>query len=190
MVNPLVEMIVGTIQRTYSLLLKVTDEMSTAQLTRVVEATSPPIAWHFWHCARWADRLQSAMRTLSDQAKPDIKSETWRRNSVAEEWGFDAESLGFSESGTRINGQIARELTWPDRSRLHEYGRNALSAADQALAELTAHGIDASCESIFTRDEDATVGTDLIRYLTHLSRHLGMIEAVRGTIGMQGSATV
>ena len=50
--------------------------------------------------------------------------------------------------------------------------------AQDALRQATASGID-----------DARVVDLLCTYLTHDNRHLGMIEALRGMLGLRGSAT-
>jgi hypothetical protein len=39
-------------------------------------------------------------------------------------------------------------------------------------------------------DNETTLGDALIGYIAHANRHLGMIEALKGVLGMQGSVTV
>jgi hypothetical protein len=165
-----------------------TNEKNIAvQLVRTENSLSPSVAWHLWHCARWADRLQSALQCLPDEPGPDKAREIWYRDSLAKKWGLPAENLGIYEMGIRMDADVTHKMEWPDPASLLEYGRKTTATADKTLDAIA--DLETKCRSIFPRTEYATIGSDLARYLTHLCRHLGMMEALKGTLGLKGTAT-
>ncbi len=55
------EIIVARIHQVHGWLLKSVDSMSEEQFTHAPGTVAPPIGWHLWHTARWADRLQASL---------------------------------------------------------------------------------------------------------------------------------
>ena len=68
---------------------------------------------------------------------------------------------------------------------LFDYARRAFGTADVAVAAVAEDG-----RGRASQRPDRIVGTVIMISLTHNSRHLGMIEALRGAMGLKGSATV
>jgi hypothetical protein len=119
--------------------------------------------------------------------------ERWHVDGVAQRWGFvDPASLGFYETGMSMTDEAAQHLPFPPKETLLAYVRDALALADSTVQSLT----DAELESAeqlqpMTEElwEPGTVANAIMGYVTHDSRHLGMMEALLGLQGARGSAT-
>lgn len=139
--------------------------------------TSPPIAFHLWHTARWADRWAEAV-----SGNP----QRWHREGLVTKWDFP-EAQGKGDTGMELPDGQAAALPFPGRDQLATYLRGAFSDLEQAVG-----GLD---DETILRDADDLLGglapldDSLIRHLSHVSRHLGMIEALRGVRGGHGTAT-
>ncbi len=86
-----------------------------------------------------------------------------------------------------MEDEASEQLRLPGKAALLECTRAAFDEVDGLLDGLSEHG---PRQAIRTpqvgNDELASL---LFVYLTHDSRHLGMIEAMRGVLGLSGSAT-
>ena len=139
--------------------------------------TSPPIAFHLWHTGRWADRWAEAV-----SGNP----QRWHREGLVTKWDFPAEQ-GKGDTGMELPDEQAAALPFPGRDQLATYLRGAFSDLEQAVG-----GLD---DETILRDADDLLGglapldDSLVRHLSHVSRHLGMIEALRGVRGGHGTAT-
>ena len=139
--------------------------------------TSPPIAFHLWHTGRWADRWAEVV-----SGKP----QRWHREGLVTKWDFPGEQ-GEGDTGMELPDEQAAALPFPGRDQLATYLRGAFSDLEQAVG-----GLD---DETILRDADDLLGglapldDSLIRHLSHVSRHLGMIEALRGVRGGHGTAT-
>ena len=109
--------------------------------------------------------------------------EVWQRDGLAKLWEFDAAALGPYANGTGMDPDVLAGLRWQNKNQIEDYARNAFESAERIIGPLDADGL-----------EDAagwggTVAEELVMHLTHQSRHLGMIEAARGVLGLEGTAT-
>jgi hypothetical protein len=140
--------------------------------------TSPSIAFHLWHTGRWADGWAEAVSGHAQR---------WQREDLTTKWEFPAEQ-GKGDTGMEMPDEEAAVLPFPGRDQLATYLRGAFSDLEQAMGAL-------DDETILKDADDLLGGTapledSLIRHLSHVSRHLGMIEALRGVRGGHGTATV
>jgi len=55
------------IQGTHKLMLDVTTDLDAEQFGRQPGPAAPPIGWHLWHAARFADRLQASFNSPGTQ---------------------------------------------------------------------------------------------------------------------------
>jgi hypothetical protein len=159
-------------------LLEAADGCADQDLVWRAGPTSPPIAFHLWHCGRWTDRWTQVV-SGSEQR--------WQREGLAKRWGFPG-SLGKGDTGMELSDDEAADLPFPPGQQLTAYLRGAFGDMDAAIA-----GIDDSA-LVVARDDllggEAPLGDSLIRHLAHTNRHLGMVEALRGIRGGHGTATV
>jgi DinB superfamily len=163
---------------THQLLLEAATSTPEDDLRWVPGPTAPPIAFHAWHCGRWADRWAEAL---------GAGGQVWTQRSLASDWGFPA-ALGGGHTGMQLPDQEAAALPFPDRAALVAYLRAAFAALEQALDRLTDDALLIAADDFL--GERPPLGDSLLRQLAHANRHLGMIEALRGVRGTHGTATV
>jgi len=139
--------------------------------------TSPSIAFHLWHAGRWADRWAEAV-----SGNP----QRWDREGLPTKWGFPA-GPGKGGTGMELPDEEVAALPFPGRDQLTTYLRGAFSDLEQAVGGLDDESILRDADNLL--GETAPLDDSLIRHLSHVSRHLGMIEALRGMRGVHGTAT-
>ena len=139
--------------------------------------TSPSIAFHLWHTGRWADRWAEAI-----SGNP----QRWVREGLPTKWDFPAEH-GKGDTGMELPDEEAAQLPFPGRDQLTTYLRGAFSDLEQAIGGLDDETVLRDADNLL--GETAPLDDSLIRHLSHVSRHLGMIEALRGLRGGHGTAT-
>jgi hypothetical protein len=85
-----------------------------------------------------------------------------------------------------MSDESAEQLRFPEQSELVGYARLAFAYAEEAIELIPEDLFLAAAKD----DPDGdTILDNVLIYLEHLSRHLGMIEAIRGLYGSRGSAT-
>jgi hypothetical protein len=161
-------------------IIEVVSPLSEEQLRWQPGVTAPSIRFHLFHLARWADNLQSTVT--------EADGELWQRENVARRWGLDPDTLGIGESGATMDDEAAMRLALPDKDELVDYAMRAIMAADQALSQID----DAAFQRIVLAfgGRVLSIGEVITDQLEHMSRHLGMIEALRGVQSMNGTATI
>jgi hypothetical protein len=164
------------------LVLKLVDNLNDRQLIWRMNRTTPPIAFHVWHLARWADYLQEILSGGGDQI--------WDQEDLAEKWCFDEVNLGFGQTGLSMDNSDVDSLPFPRKEILLDYARRAFIRADMVISTfndehiyrkvIDPHGVEG---------EELTIVDAVLNWMMHASRHLGMIECLLGAQGLQGSAT-
>jgi hypothetical protein len=151
--------------------------------------TSPPIGFHLWHSGRWADRWAQAIASSLPRLAlgTNVAAQRWEREDLATGWGFPA-SLGKGDTGMELPDEEAASLPFPGSEALAGYLRHAFGDLEAIVAELD--DADLTEEGDDLLGGRAPLGDSLIRHHSHVSRHLGMIEALRGLRGGHGTATV
>ena len=172
----ILETVVSSYLRTHRRVLEVVADLTDDQLSHSPNPTTPPIAFHLWHLARYAD-------SLPDQVGFE-GSMIWQAENLAEQWGFGPELLGIYESGTSMESEVPDRLPWPSKGDLLDYCRRAFYAADEMAGLL-----DEERSQQAAKWGGRTVARALLANLAHDNRHLGMIEGMRGVLGLRGSAT-
>lgn len=171
-------------------LLDAISDVSEDRASRWVTETAPSIKWHLWHMARWADYVQSLLDPIverkSDQGTPG--PQLWSALGIDDEWGFDDRHLGMWGVGSTLDWDEAQGLPLPGLDKVTAYARTTFEALEMRVGVVDGAGFDRP----FTdwHDNDTTLGDALVGYIAHANRHLGMIEALKGVMGMQGSVTV
>jgi len=158
---------------------------------------SNSIAFNLWHIARWADHMQSVVGALTPGLRERLgtSGEIWTRETLSAKWGFPATGLGSAETGMGMDEDASAELPLPPKDELVAYATRAFAAADRAVKEVRdddlARGAEFDPASVpwASPAEYGTVAAWILGGIRHDSRHLGMIEALKGAVGLRGTAT-
>lgn len=176
-----------TLQRFYRLaherLLKAAEELTPEQFSWSAGPSLHSVAWQLWHAARWDDVLASYFhRALAK----DPRTQVWERESLADRWSLPSGLMGRRDTGTEMSDEAAEGIRFPDPKEVIGYARLAFAYAEEGI-ELLPDGL---LLAVAKDDPDGDTQLDnVLIYLEHLSRHLGMIEAIRGLQGLTGSST-
>jgi hypothetical protein len=183
-------MILERQQKTHRRLLEIVDDLSEPQLDWRPDAHAPSIGFHLWHTARWADRLQATLPTMivAPTQPSNAARELWETDALAQQWGWHTATLGYGQTGMEMSDEMAADLKLPHKHMLVDYARAAFAAADRAVGVLEDHQLEERGIDIYGQEN--SVGYVLLVHLSHASRHLGMIECLRGVQGLRGTATV
>lgn len=191
---------------THQAMIEYTEDLTEEQFSQQPSATAPPIAWHLFHIARWADRLQASFpnRPPNGNHQPDLPGQIWLIEDLATQWDHLPASLGWLDTGSGMPVDQAVALAGVGQPRLLDYARRSFAAADQAVAVLSDDAllearhsiipelqIDSNGEIKTTGPREVTILFDLMFHTSHASRHIGMIEALRGAMfSIPGTATI
>jgi len=113
--------------------------------------------------------------------------EIWKQDHLAEKWGFPT---SLSETvGTGMSDDDAANLPLPPKEELLDYLRRSYQAAEQ-FVELLDRKYPVSKEG----DADLikkiqNIRLNILIFLAHDGRHLGMMECLKGLLTGFGSAT-
>jgi len=175
-----------TLLRSYRLaherLLKAAEELSPDQFAWSAGPSLHSVAWQLWHAARWDDVFASYFHRAAAQ---EPRTQVWERESLADRWSLPSGSLGRRDTGTELSDEAAEEIRFPAQEEVVGYARLAFAYADEAIQLISDDQLLALPK--VEPDGDTKLDNVLI-YLEHLSRHLGMIESIRGLqrVGLKG----
>ena len=173
------ELLAKRLERSHTWTLEALDAVDDAALHEQLGPRAPSIAFHAWHVARWADRVQARLSGAQ---------EIWERDGVAGRWGLDDAALGKHGTGMGLDDDASAALPLPVKEELLSYIRPAFEAADRAAAAIRDDQLE---ELILDHyDRQSPRAQILIMHTGHASRHLGMIEALRGLQGEKGTASL
>ena len=177
----------------HELIVKVTADLSDEQLRRrpadVAPSVSPSIAWHLWHIARWADFLQASLPGMAPELERHLGpgAPGLGRRGAGRPLGLTAVA-GYQGTGMGLDDEESARLRLPDEGRLLEYGRRAFARADRAVAAVTEDLFVTPCTDLY--EHTTSIGTAVMSHLTHANRHPGMMKALKGLLGVRGTATL
>lgn len=185
---PAVYDVLSAYQNLHQVVLKQAEGLTDAQLRWKPENYSTSIGFHLWHLAREADYLKAAILEHYPALGPDFGAATqiWHADKLAEKWGFPPDT----GVGTGMSDEVAASLPIPPKDELLDYLRRAYVAVEAFLELLdTRH---AQLEGIVVADLKKAVERsrlNLLVFMLHDARHLGMIEVLTGLQTGFGSAT-
>jgi hypothetical protein len=168
---------------THERLLKAAEELSPEQFKWSAGPSLHSVAWQLWHAARWDDVFAAYFHKA---LAIDPRAQVWERESLGDRWSLATGSMGLRDTGTRMSDESAEEIRFPDQRDVLGYARLAFAYVEEAI-ELIPNDLFLAVAKD-DPDNDTTLDNVLI-YLEHLSRHLGMIESIRGLQGLVGSST-
>jgi len=168
---------------THERLLKAGEELSPEQFAWSAGPSLHSVAWQLWHAARWDDVFGSYFHKVMAQ---DPRQQVWERESLTGKWGLAEGSMGRRDTGTEMSDEMAEEIRFPDQKDVVSYARLVFAYAEEAIELMSEEQLLA----VPKVDPEGDSRLDnLLIYLEHLSRHLGMIESIRGLQGLVGSST-
>lgn len=173
----------------HKVVLNLAEELDEEQLHWKPEGYSTSIGFHLWHLARESDYLKAAILHHTPQLVPEFGDgqEIWERESLARKWGFPEEL--HKTVGTGLSDEVAASLPIPVKEDLMGYLRDSYEAIECFIESL-----DTKYSTFENIDEELQKKIEMIRlnllvFLTHDCRHLGMMECLKGLQTGFGSAT-
>ena len=173
----------------HKVILNLADGLNDDQLKWKPQGYSTSIGFHLWHLARESDYLKAAILYHNPQFVAEFGDdlEIWRRESLAQRWGFP-EDL-HETVGTGMSDEGAANLPLPKKDELMRYLRSSYEAI-----ECFVESLDAKYPHFENIDDELRRKIEMIRlnllvFLTHDCRHLGMMECLKGLQTGFGSAT-
>jgi len=173
----------------HRVILELAESLDDAQLNWKPEGYSTSIGFHLWHLARESDYLKAAILHHNPQFLPEFGDgkQIWETEGLARKWGFPE---GLHETvGTGLSDDAAANLPIPPKEELMAYLRSSYDAIEQFIEILdtqypTFEGLDEEL-----RKKIEMIRLNLLVFLTHDCRHLGMMECLKGLQTGFGSAT-
>ncbi len=169
-------------------ILKVAEDLSEEQFGRRLSPAVHSIAWQVWHIARWDDRfaeiLLEKLPELAETHGPP--RQVWNVESLGEAWDLPVGAMGRRDTGTLMEDDAADQVTLPGKVQVLDYARRVFTFVDEVASSLTDDVLFVPTPE--DPDQD-TFGQNLMYWLDHANRHLGMIEAMKGLQGLKGTAT-
>lgn len=171
------------------------------QFAEVFSPTSPPIGWHLWHIARFADRLQSKLAAVTEgRAQP----EEWIRGKLASRWALAPQRLGVLETGMgQAQADAVSLVLQGGQKGIIQYAQTVFDLCVARTEKLTSSELERRYLGFLDYETDPLTGRiwetgpreslvvqDLIIHAGHGTRHLGMMEALRGLLGAPGTISV
>ena len=161
---------------THQRLLKAAEETTPEQFMQSAGPGLHSVAWQLWHAARWDDVFGSYFHRALGQ---EPRTQVWERESLADRWSLPSGSMGRRDTGTEMSNEAAEELRFPGQAEVVGYARQAFAYTEGGIELIP----DALLLAVAKDDPDGDTQLDnVLIYLEHLSRHLGMIEAIGGLL--------
>ena len=178
------EIISTRLNKLNSQILQAVEVLTEEEASIWAAATAPSCKWHLWHMGRWADYVQGLLSPIFDTKTREL----WVSAGIADEWGFKGVDLGMWGAGSGLGNEIGQALPIPAVVTVRSYAKEAFDLLETRVAKLD----DKSFNTQFTdwHDNDTSVGDAMVGYIAHANRHLGMLEALSGILGKNGSVTV
>ena len=177
-------------QNIHKYVLDLAESLDDAQLNWKPDGYSTSIGFHLWHLARESDYLKAALNQHYPQVGPDFgdSKELWHTEALAAKWGFPAD-LGQTGVGTGISDETAASLPIPPQAELLDYLRRAYAGVQAYVALLDSRYPTTESAAEELRPIIDRIRKNILVWLLHDARHLGMMEALKGLQTGFGSAT-
>ncbi|HET9909362.1 MAG TPA: DinB family protein [Anaerolineales bacterium] len=173
----------------HKVVLNLAESLTDEQLTWKPEGYSTSIGFHLWHLARESDYLKAAILEFFPGLELEVENsgEIWSRNGLARKWEFPIEA--HETVGTGLSDEVAASLPIPPKDELLDYLRNSYNAIEEFVEQLDTKYADFEHLDEELRKKVERIRLNLLVFLTHDCRHLGMMECLKGLQTGFGSAT-
>jgi len=173
----------------HKVVLNLADDLNDEQLNWKPGGYSTSIGFHLWHLARESDYLKAAILRHYPDFEPEFgdAQELWEKESLAQKWGFPA---GLHQTvGTGLSDEVAATLPLPKKDELLAYLRNAYEAIECFIEMFDTKYPNFETVDAELQKKIESVRLNLLVFLSHDCRHLGMMECLKGLQTGFGSAT-
>jgi len=176
-------------QDIHKVVLDFADGLNDEQLDWKPKDYSTSIGFHLWHLARESDFLKAAILSHFPNLGLDIanEGEIWVRENLAAKWGFPLEAR--ETVGTGLSDEVAANLPIPAKDELMGYLHTSYAAIEQFIEELDTRYSEFDNVDAELQKQIEQTRLNLLVFLTHDCRHLGMMECLKGLQTGFGSAT-
>lgn len=173
----------------HKVVLDFADEIDEDQLRWRPRGYSTSIGFHLWHLARESDFLKAIILERTPQLGAEFGEphEIWAIESLAQKWGFPTE-LNVTV-GTGLSDETAQTLPVPQKEELLDYLRRSYAAVEQFVELLDEHYPNFENMDAELHKKLENIRSNLLVFLSHDCRHLGMMECLKGLQTGFGSAT-
>lgn len=173
----------------HKVVLNLAEDLNDEQLRWKPEGYSTSIGFHLWHLARESDYLKAAILTHFPQVMPELGDgrEIWEEQALAQKWGFPEEL--HKTVGTGLTDEDAAALPVPQKEELLGYLRSSYEAIEAFIERLDTTYADFDSVDEELQKKVERIRLNLLVFLTHDCRHLGMMECLKGLQTGFGSAT-
>lgn len=181
--------VLQSFQDIHKVVLQLADGLNDEQLNWKPDGYSTSIGFHLWHLARESDYLKAAILGHVPHLVPEFGDgqQIWQRESLARKWGFPE---GLHETvGTGLSDEAAANLPIPRKEELLAYLRDSYQTIEDFVESLDAKYPDFANVDEGFRGKIEMIRRNLLVFLTHDCRHLGMMECLKGLQTGFGSAT-
>jgi hypothetical protein len=173
----------------HNVVLDFAKKLDQDQLHWKPKGYSTSIGFHLWHLARESDYLRAVILERTPQLGPDFGEvqEIWAKEGLAQKWGFPTELN--ATVGTGLSDEKAQTLPIPNKDELIDYLQCSYEAVENFVALLDERypNFDNVDDELKKKLENVRV--NLLVFLSHDCRHLGMMECLKGLQTGFGSAT-
>jgi hypothetical protein len=165
------------------------EELTDEQLNWKPEGYSTSIGFHLWHLARESDYLKAAILKYYPNLDLglDTDGEIWTKENLAQKWGFPVQA--HETVGTGLSDEVAANLPIPKKAELLAYLHSSYEALEQFIELLDTRYVTFDHLEEEMTKKIQNVRLNLLVFLTHDCRHLGMMECLKGLQTGFGSAT-
>ena len=173
----------------HKVVLDLAGEMTDEQLNWKPQGYSTSVGFHLLHLARESDYLKAAILHHYPDFAPEFGEgkEIWERESLAQKWGFPE---GLHQTvGTGLSDEVAAALPVPKKDELLGYLRDSYEAIEAFVEQLDTRFPDFEEIDEEQRKKIEMIRLNLLVFLSHDCRHLGMMECLKGLQTGFGSAT-
>jgi hypothetical protein len=150
---------------------------------------STSIGFHLWHLARESDYLRAVILERTPQLGPDFGEvkEIWAKEGLAQKWGFPTELN--ATVGTGLSDEKAETLPIPKKDELIHYLQCSYEAIEEFVTLLDERYPNFENVDDELKKKLENIRLNLLVFLSHDCRHLGMMECLKGLQMGFGSAT-
>ena len=173
----------------HKVVLNLAESLTDEHLNWKPEGYSTSIGFHLWHLARESDYLKAAILQHFPGLELGLEDEgeIWSREGLAKKWGFPVEA--HETVGTGLSDEVAASLPIPQKDELLTYLRDSYNAIEELVEQLDTKYADFDNLDEDLRKKIERIRLNLLVFLTHDCRHLGMMECLKGLQTGFGSAT-